>query len=125
MRNINQQLLNDLDAVFKSILVTNHRDGRVMCRREICEQISKLPAPRLYITPEYALRVSRNYSRCGAYKTSAYKMHQEVRRRYNSLPENMRTLANLSKVISEPAESFYLTPARISTLLYRVYDRRK
>ena len=125
MRNVNKMLIEDLDAVFKSILIANHRQGKIMSRREVCEQISKMPAPRLYITPEYALRVARGDSRCGANKTSWRDMHHELRRRYNSLPPNMRTLTNIAKIIAEPADSFYLNPSRISKLLYRVYDRRK
>lgn len=128
MRNVNKMLLDDLDAVFKSILVSNNRQGKIMSRREVCELISKMPAPRLYITPEYALRVARGDARCGAYKTISRDMHQEVRRRYHALPPNMRSLTGIATVIAQPAESFYLIPSRISKLLYQVYaknNRRK
>lgn len=121
-------LLDDLDAVFKSILISNNRQGKIMSRKEVCELISKMPAPRLYITAGYALRVARGDARCGAHKTISRDMHQEVRRRYHSLPPNMRTLTNIDKVIAQPAESFYLIPSRISKLLYQVYaknNRRK
>lgn len=123
MRSVNKMLLDDLDSIFKSILVSNTREGRVMTRRQVCDIIAKSPAPRLYITPEYALRVARGYPRCGAHKTTQSKMHQEVRRRYYSLPTEMRTLTNIAKAISQPAESFYLTPENISALLYRVYAK--
>ena len=128
MRTINKMLLDGLDAVFKSILVSNSLQGKIMFRREVCEQISKMPAPRLYITPEYALRVARGDARCGANKTITREMHQEVRRRYHALPPNMRSLTGIAKVIAQPAESFYLMPSRISKLLYQVYaknNRRK
>ena len=123
MQNVNKMLLDDLDALFKSILVSNNRRGKVMSRKEVCEQISKMPAPRLYITPEYALRVARGDAHCGANKTISRDMHQEVRRRYYSLPPDMRTLTNIAKVIAQPADSFYLIPSRISKLLYSVYAK--
>ena len=124
MCKIREMLINDLDSMFKTILVKNNREGRIMFRKEICEQISRMPAPRLYITPEYALRVVRNHPRCGAVKPSRSRMQQEeVRHRYYSLPEDERTLTNLAKVLEEPAESFYLSPVRISRLLYYVYGK--
>lgn len=118
-------LINDLDSIFKSILIENNRCGRIMHRKQICEQISKMPAPRLYISPEYALRVVRNHPRCGALKAQGCKRQQEeVRRRYNSLPEDARTLSNLARLLEQPAESFFLPPKQISNLLYEVYAKK-
>ena len=126
MQKMHEMLMNDLDNLFKSILITNQLEGRIAYRLQICEQISKLPAPRLYVTPEYALRVIRGYSRCGAEIPSRRKRQQdEVRRRYYSIPEDIRSLPNLGKVLAEPAESFYLSPKQISNLLYRVYAKNK
>lgn len=129
MCKVREMLMNDLDSIFKSILVANNREGRIMYRKQICEQISRMSAPRLYITPEYALRVVRGHPRCGAVKAQWCKRQQEeVRRRYYSLPEDARTLTNLAKVLEEPAESFFLPPKQISNLLYQVYaknNRRK
>ena len=118
--------MNDLDAAFKSIITTNAREGRIMFRNEICEMISKLPAPRIYVTPEYALRVVRGYSRCGA-KKGLLKMKQqdELRRGYYSLPPTMRTLSNLAKVLAEPAEFFYVNPQRIYLILFKVLHAKK
>ena len=129
MCKVREMLMNDLDTIFKSILVANNREGRIMYRKQICEQISRMPAPRLYITPEYALRVVRGHPRCGAIKAQWSKRQQEeVRRRYYSLPEDARTLTNLAKALEQPAESFYIPPKQISNLLYQVYaknNRRK
>lgn len=127
MRTIKEILLNDLDEVYKSIVVANHREGRIMTRREICNIIAKSPAPRLYITPEYALRVFRGDRRCGASVNSyhATAMQQELRSRILALPENMRSLANIAKVITEPAPSFYLSSYRIYDFLYQVYRRKQ
>ena len=72
MQKVKELLLTDLDKIFKSIVVANHRDGRIMTRREICNIIANFPAPRLYITPEYALRVFRGHRRCGA-STNSYR----------------------------------------------------
>ena len=127
MQTVKELLLTDLDKVFKSIITANHREGRIMTRREICNIIAKFPAPRLYITPEYALRVFRGHHRCGA-STNSYRatdMQQELRSRILSLPENMRTIANIAKVIEKPAPSFYLSPYRIHDLLYKVYRRKQ
>ena len=127
MRTIKEILLNDLDEVYKSIVVANHREGRIMTRREICNIIAKSPAPRLYITPEYALRVFRGDRRCGASVSSyhATAMQQELRSRILALPENMRSLANIAKVIAEPAPCFYLSSYRIYDFLYKVYRRKQ
>ena len=127
MQTAKKMLLKDLDEVYKSIIVANTREGRIMTRRQVCELIARSPAPRLYITPEYALRIFRGHPRCGTH-TNSYRvaaMQQELRSRILSLPENMRTLANIAKVIAEPAPSFYLSSRRIYDFLYKVYDRRK
>ena len=130
MQTAKEMLLKDLDAVFKSIVISNNREGRIMTRREICDIIAKSPAPRLYITPEYALRIFRGDVRCGA-RTNSYRvsaMQQELRKRISSLPKNMRSISNIAKVIAEPAPSFYLSPRRIYDFLYQVYaknNRRK
>lgn len=126
MQKIREMLMNDLDAAFKSIITANTREGRIMHRPEICEIISKLPAPRIYVTPEYALRVVRGYPRCGARKASLkMKQQDEIRRRYNSLPSDMRTLANLAKLLAQPAECFYITPLQISNILYELLHAKK
>lgn len=120
-------LLKDLDEVYSSIVATNHREGRVMTRRQICDIISKSPAPRLYITPEYALRILRGHPRCGA-RTNSYRvaaMQQEMRSRILALPENRRSLADIAKAIAEPAPSFYLSSRRIYDFLYKVYRRKQ
>ena len=118
-------LLKDLEEVFKSIVVTNNREGRKMSREQVCKIISQSPAPRLYITPEYALRVFRNDRRCGAHTYRASDMQKELRSRILALPPDMRTTTNIAKVIAQPAPSFYLSPRRIYDFLYRVYDRRE
>lgn len=126
MQKIYEMLMNDLDSAFTSIITTNAREGRIMFRNEICEMISKLPAPRIYVTPEYAMRVVRGYPRCGALKNSLkMKQQAEIRRRYYSLPPNMRTLSNLAKVLAEPAECFYVNPQQISIILYKVLHAKK
>ena len=125
MQTVKEMLLKDLDEVFKSILISNHREGRIMSRRQICDIIAQHPAPRLYITPEYALRVFRGYPRCGAHIYRTASMQQELRSRILSLPDDKRTLTNIAKVITQPAPSFYLSSQRIYDLLYKIYDRRK
>lgn len=125
MQTAKEMLLKDLEEVFKSIVVTNNREGRKMSRKQVCKIISQSPAPRLYITPEYALRVFRNYPRCGAHTYRASAMQQELRSRILALPPDLRTTANIAKVIAQPAPSFYLSPRRIYDFLYRVYDRRE
>ena len=130
MQTAKEMLLKDLDAVFKSIVISNNREGRIMTRREVCDIIAKSPAPRLYITPEYALRIFRGDVRCGA-RTNSYRvsvMQQELKKRISALPKNMRSISNIAKVIAEPAPSFYLSPRRIYDFLYQVYaknNRRK
>ena len=127
MQAIKEILLADLDEVYSSIVAANNREGRVMTRRQICDIISKSPAPRLYITPEYAMRILRGHPRCGA-RTHSYRvaaMQQEMRSRVLALPENQRSLADIAKAIAEPAQSFYLSSRRIYDFLYQVYNRRK
>ena len=125
MKSVKEQLLKDLDTIFQSIVKANIREGRKMTRRQICDIIASTPAPRLYILPEYALRVLRSNPGCGARSYHSSAMQQELRFRYLALPENMRTLPNITEIIMQPAPSFYISSSRIYDLLYKVYNRRK
>lgn len=125
------QLLADLDAVYKEIVTHNAKEGIIMNRLEICEVISRSPAPRLYISPEKAHRLTFNFEKNSARRDGrehrASAKHAEFYRRYMELPANMRSYHNICRILEQPAPSFYLSPHRISKLLYKVYehDRRK
>ena len=124
-----QQLILDLNEVYTTIVRQNLKDGIMMSRREICEKIATMPAPRLYISPEHARLLTYSYNRISSkgnnreYRAAA--KHAEFYRRYNSLPANARSLQNIMALLQEPAPSFYLSPERINRLLYKIYDRRK
>lgn len=123
-KTLSRQLLEDLDALFTKIVTRNSKEGIVMTRWDICELISRSPAPRLYISPERAIRLTYGFDKYSArhYHAGA---HREFQRRYLALPENMRSPMNIQKILEEPAPSFYLSPYRIYKLLYKIYDRRK
>jgi hypothetical protein len=125
MRSVKKEMLRDLDAAYRSIVVRNAKEGCYLSRMDVCKILAKSPAPRLYITPEYAMRVIKGHPRCQSSTYSTSRMHQELLARYNSLPEGSRTLVNVEMIINQPAPSFYLSPIRISDLLYKVYDRRE
>lgn len=123
------QLLDDLDSLYKKIVVQNSSEGRIMSRREICEIIANSPAPRLYLTPERARKLTFNFDKyrapASSHKRGKAAMHAEFYRRYLELPKEMRSMTNIERIIGEPAPSFYLSAHRINKLLYKVYDRRK
>lgn len=123
--SLSTQLVSDLDALFSSIVRDNEKKGVFMTRLQICELISKSPAPRLYITPEQARRLMYNYERYKAKKYSVSGKHEEFYRRYVLLPANQRTYSNISRIIEQPAPSFYLSASYINRILYNIYDRRK
>lgn len=123
------QLLKDLDDLYKKIVQNNNAEGRIMSRYEICKIIADSPAPRLYISPERARKLTFNYEKYRApdnsHKHGKAAMHAEFYRRYLELPKELRSITNIERIIEQPAPSFYLSPHRIYKLLYKVYDRRK
>jgi hypothetical protein len=125
MRKVKQEMLHALDQAYKAIVVTAAKEGRYLSRLKVCEIIANSPAPRLFITPEYAMRVIKGHPRCQSVTYGTSRMHKELLARYEALPEDSRTFINIEKIINQPAPSFYLSPIRISDLLYMVYDRRK
>lgn len=118
-------LLQDLDALYTSIVVSNTSKGIIMNRRQICEIIAQSPAPRLYINPDRARILTFNFPKYCAKKYHVSGKHAEFYRRYSALPPKMRTMMNIQKLLDQPAPSFYLAPAYISKLLYKIYDKRK
>lgn len=125
-KSIFSQLVHDLDVLYTGIVRQNSAEGRIMSRKEICEIISTLPAPRLYITPERARRLTFNFCKYSAGTGRKYRaaaMNAEAHRRVLGLPKGMRTIQNVERVISQPAPSFYLSPSRINQILYKAYDR--
>ena len=121
MDNISPLLLSDLLALYTGIVQENFRNGVFWNRRKICIKIASLPAPRLYITPRYARRIIlvMEKGRLRAHSPWRSRQHRELYRRWLSLPEAERTPESLDKILSEPAPSFYLSPARINILLYK------
>lgn len=123
------QLLKDLDDLYKKIVQNNNAEGRIMSRAEICKIIADSPAPRLYISPERARRLTFNFDKYRApdnsHKHGKAAMHAEFYRRYLELPKELRSITNIERIIEQPAPSFYLSPHRIYKLLYKIYDRRK
>ena len=120
-------LLQDLDAIRKSIVVRNFKKNIIMPQSEICEIIAHSPAPRLYITPERARRLLAGFPNCQA-SGSNNAMYQELYKRYSELPPEKRNFLNLPAIIFQPAPSFYLSPLYIKKLLIKVYgknNRRK
>lgn len=118
------QLIQDLDALYTQIVVRNSKEGIEMSRLEVCEIIAQSPAPRLYINPDRALYISRNFDKYASkrfFRCSA--KHQEFHRRFLELPKNMRNLTNIRRILDEPAPSFYLSAERINKLLYKVYKK--
>lgn len=118
------QLIQDLDALYTQIVVRNAKEGIEMSRLEVCEIIAQSPAPRLYINPDRALYISRNFDKYASkrfFRCSA--KHQEFHRRFLELPKNMRNLTNIRRILDEPAPSFYLSAERINKLLYKVYKK--
>ena len=123
------QLIADLDALYTSILRRNIKEGILMSNEQIYQLMSESPAPRLYLSPDKAIRLAYNSSNktiriCGHKFRSGLK-HQEFYHRLSSLPPSMRTPKNIINLLEAPAPSFYLGPDRIKKLLYKVYDRRK
>lgn len=123
------QLLQDLDNLYKKIVIQNTAEGRIMSRHEVCEIIANSHAPRLYISPERARKLTFNFDKYrapeGSHKRGKAAMHAEFYRRYLALPKELRSITNIERIIEQPAPSFYLSPHRIYKLLYKVYDRRK
>lgn len=120
---MNTTLINDLDAAYTALIRDNEKKGIIMNRRQICARLSKTPASRLYITPDYARRILRNFPKYCASRYGATGKHKELFDRYSRLPPEERTLMNITKIINQPAKSFYLSPKYIYVLLYKVYDR--
>lgn len=121
----NRLLIQDLNTLYLRIVRDNTRKGILMTRRQICDIISRSPAPRLYITPEYAQRVLRTFPKYSARHYGSGGKHLELYNRYAALPPEERTLSNLNKIIDQPASSFYLSSQYIYRLLYKIYDKRK
>lgn len=115
-------LLQDLDAIRKSIVVRNFKKNIIMPQSEICEIIAHSPAPRLYVTPERARRLLAGFPNCQA-SGSNNAMYQELYKRYSELPPEKRNFLNLPAIIFQPAPSFYLSPLYIKKLLIKVYGK--
>lgn len=118
-------LLRDLDSLYTSIVVHNTKNDIRMQRKQICEIISRSPAPKLYITVDHARRILSNYHKHRASKYYNSAMHQELWQRWQALPPEERTTARLQEIINQPAPSFYLSAKYIYVLLYKIYDRKK
>lgn len=116
------QLMHDLSACYHTILRTNRHNGIDMTRREICLLISCQPAPRFYVTLEYARRIinaeANGGSRTRATHTRRHAQHQEIYKRYKSLPPEEQNNTGLAKILNQPAPSFYFSAKQISNILY-------
>lgn len=117
------QLMHDLNTCYLSILRDNRSNGIELTRREICELISQCPAPRFYVTVEYARRIincaieGRRRTRVLHSRRNA--QHQEIFERYKNLPIDEQNNTGLAKLLNEPAPSFYFSAKQISNLLYK------
>ena len=118
-------LIQDLDAAYTSISNHYRLNGIFKTRRQICDIISQSPAPRLYITPEYASRILKAFPKYSARRYGSTGKHRELYERYRSLPPEERNIDGIIKIINQPAPSFYLSSTYIYILLYRIYDGRK
>ena len=118
-------LLQDLDALYTSIVSYNAKHGIIMSRMQICEQIATMPAPRLYISLNRARILTFNFERYRAKKHKVTGRHLEFYRRWLALPPSQRTTQSIPALLDQPAPSFYLSPKYIYRTLYRIYDRRE
>lgn len=114
-------LLKDLRDYYDRIVSETRREGRILTRMEICHIIAQSPAPRIYVTPDYATRIVKSISQKKAFAQGSYrkKKHEELYRRYMSLPPEKRNKNGIRTIIEEPANSFFLSPYRINILLYK------
>lgn len=92
---------------FKELYSEYQKKGIVFTSMQICEAISREPAPRFYLTEEYAM--NRIYSiRNGCTQTT---------RQLKDLYRIFRRTGDIHKAINTQAPSYYLSPIRIYRLL--------
>ena len=113
-------LLSDLYSAYRQILRENTRLGLIQTRLQVCDRISRLSAPRFYVSPLYAKRIINSMSN-GTPRASRQRLrlHREIYQRWLSLPESQRTDSALSDILTQPAPSYYLGVEHISRLLYK------
>lgn len=115
-------LLSDLDSLYFRLLQENYKNGEhSYTRMELCRIISRTPAPRFYCSVEYALRIIHDLKR-GVNRAKGFyrrKQHRDLFCRFMTLPREEQTRVSLERILNSPAPSFYLSPYRINTLLYK------
>lgn len=114
-------LMRDLYSAYLQIVKENSDKGITMTRLDICRILSTIPAPRLYISVDFARRIIRTMEkgRQRAHSPWRFRQHHELFKRYLALPLERRNTAGIKEILSRPAPSFYLSPHRINYLLYK------
>ena len=116
MKRLRQELYKDLkDIFFKEY--KNHKTYD-----ETALAVSKLPAPRYYITFEYARRViSRIHKNLpidvNITNKKRYDMYLELYDKWKK--EKTDSFISLERILKTPASSFFLTPKTIKDIILK------
>lgn len=124
-----KQRTQALQALYNRIKSANGVNFRFLKQQSIWEMMAKEPAPRFYITPEYAARYITAYYKHGGRITSGNAaMIEELVKYYEiyrKLYSNFAKWKIYDMVVNSPAQSFYMSPQRIKEIIFNYTGRNK